>query len=108
MIPSGAQFNSVGSSFLHSSKKGNGPELGTAEPCPARPVPGLSKIHIPPSSKVAQVELYAGAGFMRVSLETADFLQPSLNPGKRGMVTHFSDASRRRMMDLLAKMDYAQ
>jgi hypothetical protein len=70
--------------------------------------PGLSKIHIPPSSRVARVELYAGAGFMAVNLETADFLQPSYNPGKRGFVTHFSDASRRRMMDTLAKMDYSQ
>ena len=38
---------------------------------------GLSKMHIPPSSSVAHVELYAGAGFMKVKLETADFLQPS-------------------------------
>jgi len=45
---------------------------------------------------------------MAVSLETADFLQPSYNPGKRGFVMHFSDSSRRRMMDLLAKMDYSQ
>jgi hypothetical protein len=69
---------------------------------------GLSKAHIPPSSRVAFVELFAGAGFMKVKLETADFLQPSYRPEKRGLVTHFSDDSRRRMMDLLAKVDYAQ
>jgi hypothetical protein len=43
----------------------------------ATPALGLSKMHIPPSSSVAHVELYAGAGFMKVKLETADFLQPS-------------------------------
>ena len=69
---------------------------------------GLSKMHIPPSSSVAHVELYAGAGFMKVKLETADFLQPSCDSSKRGLVTHFSDASRRRMLDLLAKVDYSK
>jgi hypothetical protein len=69
---------------------------------------GLSKMHIPPSSVVAQVELYAGAGFMKVKMEPADFLQPTCPAAKRGLVTHFSDASRRRMMDLLAKVEEKQ
>jgi hypothetical protein len=68
----------------------------------------LSDIHIPPPSTVAFVELFAGAGFMKVKLEPADFLQIDGFSEKRGIVTHFSDSSRRRMMDLLAKMDYSQ
>ena len=45
---------------------------------------------------------------MAVKLEKADFLQIAHNAGKRGIVTQFSDASRRRRIDLLAKMDYSQ
>jgi hypothetical protein len=69
---------------------------------------GLSDIHIPPQRSVATVELFAGAGFMRVSLEASDLLTPKPEPPKRGEIDHFSDASRRRMMDYLAKVDYSQ
>jgi len=69
---------------------------------------GLAKLHIPPPSKIAYVELFAGAGFLKVKLETSDFLQLTATSEKRGVINHFSDASRRRMLDLLAKVDYGQ
>jgi hypothetical protein len=57
---------------------------------------------------VATVELFAGGGFMRISLEASDLLTPKPEPPKRDEIDHFSDASRRRMMDYLAKVDYSQ
>jgi hypothetical protein len=69
---------------------------------------GSSKFRIPPPSLIATLELFAATGFMKVKLEAADFLRPSNDPEKRGIVTHFSDASRRRMTDLLAKVDHSQ
>lgn len=96
----------------HADKQGGSVALAIAPARSAGAVAGgalgLSKMHIPPSSSVAHVELYAGAGFMKLKLETADFLQPTCDSSKRGLVTHFSDASRRCIMDLLAKVDYAQ
>ena len=79
------------------------PERGGAAPGTAL---GLSKIHIPSQRSVATVELFAGAGFMRVNLETADLLTAKPKPPPRGEINHFSDASRRRMIDLLAKVDF--
>lgn len=70
--------------------------------------PGLSEIHFPPQRSVATVQLFAGAGFMRVSLEVSDLLTLKPKPPKRGAIDHFSDASRRRMMDYLAKVDYSK
>src|ERR1039457_3119525 len=66
---------------------------------------GFSKIHISPQRSVGTVELFAGAGFMRVCLEASDLLTPKPKPPERGEINHFSDASRRRMIDLLAKVD---
>jgi hypothetical protein len=45
---------------------------------------------------------------MAVNLQPSDLLTVNSPPAKRGEVTHFSGASRRRMMDLLAKIDAKQ
>ena len=67
----------------------------------------LVTLHIPSRPNVATVELFKGGGYMAVNLEPcyAFALQP--RPEKRGEITHFTDASRRRMLDLLAKVLYA-
>jgi len=84
-----------------------GPAPGAASgAAAAASAPGLSKFHIPSQRSVATVELYAKAGFMRVNLETADMLRVSPKPPLRGEIDHFSNASRRRMIDLLAKVDF--
>ncbi len=68
---------------------------------------GLSKIHIPPQRSVATVEVFKGAGYLAVNLESCDAFAVKPQPEKRGEITHFTDASRRRMLDLLAKVLYA-
>lgn len=44
---------------------------------------------------------------MAVKLEPCDAFAVKAQPEKRGEITHFTDASRRRMLDLLAKVIYA-
>jgi hypothetical protein len=67
--------------------------------------PGLSKSHIPsrlPASGL--LEFYRGANLMKLKLRN-----PSLpsQPPKRGVVSCFTDSSRRRMLQLMAKLDRA-
>lgn len=77
-----------------------------ASGCLAWQRPGLSKSHISPSHKLASVEFFKGASFLSVRLETDAPLQSK--PPKRGEVNEFSAASRRRMLDLLAKIEVSQ
>jgi hypothetical protein len=56
---------------------------------------------------VATVEVFKGAGYLAVNLEPCDAFAVKPQPEKRGEITHFTDASRRRMLDLLAKVLYA-
>jgi hypothetical protein len=57
---------------------------------------------------VATIQLFKGAGLLSVHLESCDALALRPAPSKRGVVTFFSPASRRRMLDLLAKVDFKQ
>lgn len=70
--------------------------------------PGLSKCYIPPrkTSSVASVEMFRGAGFIAVRLPPVYRIEPPDAPSKRGEITSFSDGSRRRMMDVLAKIQW--
>ena len=64
----------------------------------------LSQLHIPSRPNVATVELFKGAGYMAVNLAPCDAFTVKPCPEKRGEITHFTNASRRRMLDLLAKV----
>src|SRR5471030_3157858 len=65
-----------------------------------------SKSHIPSPKKVASVELFKGASFLSVKLQTD--APKHGKPPKRGEVHGFTDASRRRMLDLMAKVEVSQ
>lgn len=73
---------------------------------------GLSKSHISSQvkgrraaiakSKRAWVEFYAGASLLRVTFEKGE---SQCKPPPRGKIKGFTEASRRRMMDLMATID---
>lgn len=66
---------------------------------------GLSKRHTSASlrKRQASIELYRGAGFLRVRVQRdRRFHAP---PKPRGEVTEFTDPARRRMLDFLAKIN---
>ena len=70
-------------------------------------VPGLSKAHISPgyqnyASTFASIEFYEGSNFLKVSRNRPP--SPQKEPHLRGEVKKFSEASRRRMMDTMAKV----
>jgi hypothetical protein len=84
-----------------------GPDDGaSAQRRPASAPLGLSKSHISASlrGRPASIEFYRGASLLRVRIE-GDRQQQK--PPKRGEITRFSDSSRRRMLDFMAKIDSA-
>ncbi len=78
-------------------------ERGVAAPADGC-APGLSKEHIsvPTEGSFASVEVFRGASFLRVQLHSSG---PEPTPPVRGEITHFTNAARRRMLDLMAKID---
>ena len=96
--------------YRRSTTEDVGPEAerGAATPAPA---PGLLKGHI--SSRdvfnpfdEGRIEVWAGAGLIKVVKQGRHKIIPenSMNQKKRGQIHGFSRASRRRMMQFLAKV----
>lgn len=83
-----------------------GPDDGaSAQRRPSSAPLGLSKSHISASlrNRPASIEFYRGASYLKVQIEKDP--EQSKPPKKRGEVTEFTAASRRRMLDFMAKID---
>jgi len=82
---------------------GGGWRRGGAERRPP-PVPGLSKAHISARPRQGTVTCYRKASLIQVRLRT-DVAAGKKRSVPRGEIVEFSSASRRRMLELLAKVE---
>jgi len=96
----------IASARIQTSSKAFPPEAASGRAAAASAT-SLSKIHIPSRPHVATVELFKGGGYMAVNLAPVNAFAVNPCPEKRGEITHFTNASRRRMLDLLAKVKYS-
>jgi hypothetical protein len=96
--------------YRGSTSEDGGPEAERGEAAPA-PAPGLLKGHI--SSRdcwnpfdEGRIEVWQGAGLIKVVKQWRHEIIPegASKPNKRGQIHGFSRASRRRMMQFLAKV----
>ena len=75
-------------------------------PTPCLP-PGLSKVHNSPrNTSNGMLQVYRNASFMQLRCRSEGHLRgPERRGGERGEIEEFTAASRRRMLDYLAKVD---
>ncbi len=79
---------------------------GGAQRRPPPPL-GLSKAHIPARQRKGSVTCYRGASLIQVRLRGDVAAGNTSGCGPRGEIVEFTPASRRRMLELLAKVEQA-
>ena len=79
---------------------------GGAQRRPPPPL-GLSKAHIPARQRKGTVTCYRGASLIQVRLRGDVAAGNTSGCGPRGEIVEFTPASRRRMLELLAKVEQA-